>query len=122
MQALALFGIGGGKKAKKSDAKYEDDTTAVIAQVRKVLDFPMGAEGREQSIEKTRALTNEWVARYRRSDDYSGKPSYGLTYSALNAVSGHFNNFGSKYPFPAKRKDRVLEELSTAEIQISRGR
>ena len=122
MQALALFGIGGGKKAKKSNAKYEDDTTAVIAQVREVLDFPMGADGREQSIEKTRALTNEWVARYRRSDDYSGKPSYGLTYSALNAVSGHFNNFGSKYPFPAKRKDRVLEELSTAEIQISRGR
>ena len=117
-----MFGIGGGKKAKKSDGKYEDDTTAVIAQVREVLDFPMGAEGREQSIEKTRALTNEWVARYRRSDDYSGKPSYGLTYSALNAVSGHFNNFGSKYPFPAKRKDRVLEELSTAEIQISRGR
>ena len=44
LQALALFGIGGGKKAKKSDAKYEEDTTAVIAQVREVLDFPMGAE------------------------------------------------------------------------------
>jgi len=116
-KALALFGIG-----EKSDAKYEEDTKAVIAQVREVLDFPMGAEGREQSIEKTRALTNEWVARYRRSGDYSGRPSYGLTYSALNAVSGHFNNFGTKYPFPAKRKDRVFEELTSAETQISRGR
>jgi photosystem II Psb27 protein len=116
-KALALFGIG-----EKSDAKYEEDTMAVIAQVREVLDFPMGAEGREQSIEKTRALTNEWVARYRRSGDYSGRPSYGLTYSALNAVSGHFNNFGTKYPFPAKRKDRVFEELTSAETQISRGR
>jgi len=116
-KALALFGIG-----EKSDAKYEEDTMAVIAQVREVLDFPMGAEGREQSIEKTRALTNEWVARYRRSGDYSGRPSYGLTYSALNAVSGHFNNFGTKYPFPVKRKDRVFEELTSAETQISRGR
>ena len=112
-----MFGIG-----EKSDAKYEEDTKAVIAQVREVLDFPMGAEGREQSIEKTRALTNEWVARYRRSGEYSGRPSYGLTYSALNAVSGHFNNFGTKYPFPAKRKDRVFEELTSAETQISRGR
>ena len=116
-QALALFGIG-----EKSDAKYEEDTKEVINQVREVLDFPMGADGREQSIEKTRALTNEWVARYRRSGDYSGRPSYGLTYSALNAVSGHFNNFGTKYPFPAKRKDRVFEELTSAETQISRGR
>ncbi|CCO14229.1 photosystem II 11 kD protein [Bathycoccus prasinos] len=115
--ALALFGIG-----EKSDAKYEEDTKEVINQVREVLDFPMGADGREQSIEKTRALTNEWVARYRRSGDYSGRPSYGLTYSALNAVSGHFNNFGTKYPFPAKRKDRVFEELTSAETQISRGR
>jgi len=112
-----LFGIG-----EKSDAKYEEDTKEVINQVREVLDFPMGADGREQSIEKTRALTNEWVARYRRSGDYSGRPSYGLTYSALNAVSGHFNNFGTKYPFPAKRKDRVFEELTSAETQISRGR
>mmetsp|Transcript_2638 Transcript_2638/g.9466 ORF Transcript_2638/g.9466 Transcript_2638/m.9466 type:complete len:144 (+) Transcript_2638:4447-4878(+) len=117
MPALALFGIG-----EKSDAKYEEDTKEVINQVREVLDFPMGADGREQSIEKTRALTNEWVARYRRSGDYSGRPSYGLTYSALNAVSGHFNNFGTKYPFPAKRKDRVFEELTSAETQISRGR
>jgi len=117
MPALALFGIG-----EKSDAKYEEDTKEVINQVREVLDFPMGADGREQSIEKTRALTNEWVARYRRSGDYSGRPSYGLTYSASNAVSGHFNNFGTKYPFPAKRKDRVFEELTSAETQISRGR
>lgn len=115
--ALALFGFG-----EKSDVKYEDDTKAVIAQVREVLQFPMGSEGREQSIEKTRALTNEWVARYRRSEEYSGRPSYGLCYSALNAVSGHFNNFGTKYPFPQKRKDRVFEELQQAETQLSRGR
>ena len=26
----------------------------------------------------------------------TGKPSYGNVYSALNAVSGHYNNFGTK--------------------------
>ena len=51
-----------------------------------------------------------------------GRPSYGNVYSALNAVSGHYNNFGTKYPLPQKRKDRVMDEFKTAEIALSRGR
>ena len=62
-----------------------------------------GTEGREESINTTRNMTNAWVAKYRRDNKTTGKPSYGQVYSALNAVSGHFNNFGTKYPFPAKR-------------------
>lgn len=30
-------------------------------------------------------------------------------YSALNAVAGHYNSFGTKYPLPAKRADRVTK-------------
>ena len=44
------------------------------------------------------------------------------TYSALNAVAGHYNNFGTKYIFPAKRSERVLKELTDAELLIERGR
>lgn len=44
------------------------------------------------------------------------------TYSALNAVAGHYNNFGTKYPLPAKRADRALKELSDAELLMERGR
>ena len=46
-----MFGIG-----EKSDAKYEEDTKEVINQVREVLDFPMGADGREQSIGKDESV------------------------------------------------------------------
>ena len=74
------------------------------------------------AIEKTRQLTNAWVAKYRRDKGITGRPSYGNVYSALNAVSGHYNNFGTKYPLPAKRKDRVMQEFGTAEIALSRGR
>lgn len=44
------------------------------------------------------------------------------TYSALNAVAGHYNNFGTKYIFPAKRAERVMKELSDAEQLLTRGR
>ena len=115
--AAAFLGFG-EDKAKV----YTDDTSAVIAQVKSTLELPMGDESRAASIDKTRQMTNQWVAKYRRNKGVSGKPSYGNVYSALNAVSGHFNNFGTKYPLPAKRKDRVLQEFSAAELALSRGR
>lgn len=86
------------------------------------MEMAPGTEGREESINQTRSMTNAWVAKYRRDNATTGKPSYGQVYSALNAVSGHFNNFGTKYPFPAKRKDRVFEEFAQAEILLERGR
>ena len=81
------------------------------------------------------------MARYRRNGDFTARASYGCaprgaallgaalsvpfcsnTYSALNAVAGHYNNFGTKYAFPAKRIDRVMKELSDAELLLARGR
>jgi photosystem II Psb27 protein len=63
-----------------------------------------------------------WVAKYRRERAVSGKSSYGNVYSAVNAVAGHYNNFGPTYPLPAKRKDRIFEELTDAEKQLARNR
>jgi len=115
--ALALFGFGGDPIAK-----YTEQTTAVIEQVKYTLDLPADSPDKANAIEKTRQLTNAWVAKYRRDKAIIGRPSYGNVYSALNAVSGHYNNFGTKYPLPQKRKDRVMDEFKTAEIALSRGR
>ena len=68
--------------------------------MRFTLDLPANSDEKAAAIEKTRKLTNDWVARYRRDKGITGRPSYGNVYSALNAVSGHYNNFGTKYPFP----------------------
>jgi len=116
-EAKAFLGFGENK-----EEKYTAETTAIIAQVKATLEMAPGAEGREESINQTRQMTNAWVAKYRRDNKTTGKPSYGQVYSALNAVSGHFNNFGTKYPFPAKRKDRVFAEFESAELLLSRGR
>jgi photosystem II Psb27 protein len=77
---------------------------------------------RTAAVAAIRAATNAWVAKYRRDNQFSGKPSYGNTYSALNAVAGHINSFGPETPLPKKRLDRVLKELEDADKLIERGR
>ena len=88
--------------------------------MRFTLDLPANSDEKAAAIEKTRKLTNDWVARYRRDKGITGRPSYGNVYSALNAVSGHYNNFGTVPPSP-EAKDRVLREFETARPS-SRGR
>ena len=73
-------------------------------------------------VESARNEANKWVAKYRRASDYTGRPSYGNTYSAINAVLGHYNNFGSSTLFPKRRLERVVKEVDDAGRALSRGR
>ena len=41
---------------------------------------------------------------------------------ALNAVAGHYNSFGTKYPLPPKRLTRVNKELAFASKAIAAGK
>lgn len=86
-----------------------------------MLSLPVGDAGLGAAVDKTRQVTNAWVAKYRRSG-VVGRASYGNTYAALNAVAGHYNNFGTKYPLPAKRAARALKELDDATLLLDRGR
>ena len=74
------------------------------------------------SVAAMRKVTNDWVAKYRRNGSFTGRASYGNTYSALNAVAGHYNNFGTKYQMPVKHAERALKELDDAELLLERGR
>ena len=40
---------------------------------------------------------------------FSGRPSYGNTYSAVNAMAGHLNSFGPTAPVPKKRLERMIK-------------
>ena len=70
----------------------------------------------------TEAQLNKWVAKYRRQSNYQGRPSYGNTYSAINAVLGHYNNFGANTLFPKRRLERVVKEVDDAGRALGRGR
>ena len=52
---------------------------------------------------------NNWTAKYRRNDTVGGRPSFGNMYSAINALAGHWNNFGPDTPVPKKRFVRIAK-------------
>ena len=73
-------------------------------------------------MKAVRDQINGWVATYRRDAKFSGRPSFGNTYSALNALTGHYNSFGTQAPIPKKRLERLSKELADAATFLERGR
>jgi photosystem II Psb27 protein len=116
--AGAFLGIGEGQE--KLDT-YTEDTKAILGEVKQYLDLPKDAANREEFVLNLRNSINSWVAKYRRSD-FTGKQSFGNTYTTLNALAGHFNSFGNSQPLPKKRFERAVKEVGDAEKQLTRGR
>lgn len=51
---------------------------------------------------------NDWTAKYRNSG-LAGRPSFSNLYSVVNALAGHWNNFGADAPVPKKRIGRITK-------------
>lgn len=49
----------------------------VIATVRTAVTLDRDDPAREAAVAAVRQATNTWVAKYRRDNQFSGKPSYG---------------------------------------------
>merc|ERR1711907_848547 len=104
--------------------EYQNETNSLANLAKEVSTMPKNADGKEQKVVSLKTEINRWVAKYRREAKFGGRPSYNNMYSAVNALSGHFNTFGSSAPVPKKRLDRVLyvKELDQTSLFLSRGR
>ncbi|KAK4792419.1 hypothetical protein SAY86_022854 [Trapa natans] len=105
-----------------TDEEYVKETGVVIEKVRKTINMDRNDPNVADAVADLRETSNSWVAKYRREKALLGRPSFRDTYSALNAVSGHYISFGPTAPIPAKRRVRILEEMDTAEKALLRGR
>ncbi|KAG2495933.1 hypothetical protein HYH03_005864 [Edaphochlamys debaryana] len=101
---------------------YTNDTTAILDKVKATLALDKDDPAKEDNVKALRKDINSWVAKYRREDRVAGKPSFGNTYSALNALAGHFNSFGATAPIPKKRLERLQKELDDAALLLTRNR
>lgn len=117
--AKAFLGFGEGKEREE---EYTKSTGGVLAQARGAIDLAKDDPDRDEKIKAVRGSINGWVARYRRDQQFSGRPSFSNTYSALNALAGHYNSFGSQAAIPKKRLERLVKELDDAEKLLGRGR
>mmetsp|Transcript_3389 Transcript_3389/g.11961 ORF Transcript_3389/g.11961 Transcript_3389/m.11961 type:complete len:180 (+) Transcript_3389:1408-1947(+) len=105
-----------------SEDVYVSDTTEVLGVLKQTLALTNESTDADVVVESVRNESNKWVAKYRRQSNFNGRPSYGNTYSAINAVLGHYNNFGSGTLFPKRRLERVVKEVDDAGRALSRGR
>ncbi|KAK4415739.1 Photosystem II repair protein PSB27-H1, chloroplastic [Sesamum alatum] len=105
-----------------SDDEYVKETEEVINKVRNTITLDKNDPNVANAVAELRETSNSWVAKYRREKALLGRASFRDMYSALNAVSGHYISFGPTAPIPAKRKQRILEEMDTAEKALLRGR
>lgn len=105
-----------------SDDEYVKETEEVISKVRNTITLEKTDPNIATAVAELRETSNSWVAKYRREKGLLGRVSFRDMYSALNAVSGHYISFGPTAPIPAKRKQRILEEVATAEKALLRGR
>ncbi|PNG99866.1 hypothetical protein TSOC_014344 [Tetrabaena socialis] len=117
--AHAIFGFGDDEQLFNV---YSSETTDILGKVKVTLSLDKDDPAKEDSVKSLRKDINQWVAKYRREPKVAGKPSFGNTYSALNALAGHFNSFGATAPIPKKRMDRLQKELDDATSLLSRNR
>ncbi|KAH0459156.1 hypothetical protein IEQ34_011970 [Dendrobium chrysotoxum] len=108
--------------AAEVDEEYVKETAEVINKVRSTVNMDRKDPNVASAVAELREASNIWVAKYRREKSLLGRASFRDMYSAINAVSGHYINFGPTAPIPAKRKARILEEVDTAEKALLRGR
>ncbi|XP_020229457.1 photosystem II repair protein PSB27-H1, chloroplastic [Cajanus cajan] len=105
-----------------SDEEYVKETEEVIGKVRTTITMEKNDPNVASAVAELRESSNSWVAKYRREKALLGRASFRDMYSALNAVSGHYISFGATAPIPVKRRNRILEEVDTAEKALLRGR
>ncbi|XP_020599726.1 photosystem II repair protein PSB27-H1, chloroplastic [Phalaenopsis equestris] len=108
--------------AAEVDDEYVKETAEVINKMRSTVNMDKKDPSVTSAVAELRQASNTWVAKYRREKSLLGRASFRDVYSAINAVSGHYINFGPTAPIPAKRKARILEEIDTAEKALLRGR
>ncbi|XP_047940167.1 photosystem II repair protein PSB27-H1, chloroplastic-like [Salvia hispanica] len=121
LSAAALF-LAPAAALAATDEEYVKETEEVISKVKSTITLDKADPNVAAAVAELRETSNSWVAKYRREKALLGRASFRDMYSALNAVSGHYISFGPTAPIPAKRRQRILEEMETAEKALLRGR
>ena len=99
---------------------YTQDTTAVLANLRKAIDLPDDATDKKEVVDLARAQISDYVSRYRRNSKTAGLRSFTTMQTASNAVAGYYSSYGNR-PVPEKLKKRLTQEFRQVEIALKRG-
>lgn len=110
------------KKVFYMKKNYRNDTAQVMAHMQIAGSLDKGTPNMEKFNKRLKEEMNDWVALYRRQDAVVGRMSYYRLYSAINTLASHFTSYGTKFPFPSKRRPRFYELLQQSERYLEKGK
>ena len=116
--AIGLVGCSANPSGLSGN--YTQDTTAVLANLRKAIDLPDDATDKKEVVDLARAQISDYVSRYRRNSKTAGLRSFTTMQTASNAVAGYYSSYGNR-PVPEKLKKRLNQEFRQVEIALKRG-
>jgi len=114
---------------QKSDFKYfymkrnyRLDSYQVMKHMKLSASLDKGTPRMDEWNSRVKREMNDWLALYRRQDQVVGRSSYYSMYSAVNSLASHFTSYGTKFPFPKKKRPRFYELMNVTEKYLEKGK
>jgi len=117
---ITLSGLTACAPAGNLTGNYRQDTLTLISSLREAIALEEGTPEKAAAQAAARQNINDFIARYRRDDSTAALPSFTTMSTALNALAGHYSNYGNR-PLSGKLKDRLEQEFTQVEAALSRG-
>jgi photosystem II Psb27 protein len=117
---LGLLTTGCTSTNGNLSGNYVDDTVAVAETLLTTITLPQDDPSRKASETESRALINDYMARYRPRAEVNGLSSFTTMQTALNSLAGHYATYTNR-PLPDALRSRLEKELRKAETAAQRG-
>lgn len=99
---------------------YVEDTATVTQSLLNTIALPADDPGAPEAISQSRALINDYMARYRPRASVNGLSSFTTMQTALNSLASHYTAYSNR-PLPDLLRNRVRKELEQAAASASKG-
>ena len=117
---VAIGLVGCGSNPSGLSGNYNQDTVAVLENLRTAIDLPDDATNKKEVVTLARKQISDYASRYRRNSKTAGLRSFTTMQTALNAIAGYYSSYGNR-PLPEKLKKRLTQEFRQVEISLKRG-
>nr|AUG32844.1 putative Photosystem II Psb27 protein [Paulinella longichromatophora] len=99
---------------------YIDDTVTVAQNLLDTISLTQDDVSRPEAELESRALINEYTARYRPQSQVNGLSSFTTMQTAVHSLAGHYASYANR-PLPDDLKERLNKELKKAAASVVRG-
>ncbi|MDY6936717.1 MAG: photosystem II protein Psb27 [Cyanobacteriota bacterium] len=117
---VVAIGLGGCSSSSSGiTGNYRQDSLTMINTLRTAIELPEGTPEKAKAQAQAKDTIYEFIARYRRDENVTGRPSFTTIQTALDSLAGHYNSYGNR-PLSKKLKTRLDREFQQVEAALNR--